>query len=161
MADEANGITPDHIEFRFLAEGRAVQQVLRGAVASFSRHMSGDDVGTLELILAEVLNNVVEHAYANLPPGLVTLSLWRHDGSLVCEVEDGGMPMPGLRLPDGQPQPVPKDIQDFAEGGWGWVLIRALTTDLRYARLRDANHLSFRVPLGADRDRRRWGVSNA
>lgn len=138
-----------YVQLRFQADGSQIRQVLRRAVGSFSPDLTQDDAGTLELVLAEVLNNIVEHAYAGRSPGPVVLSLRRLDGGLTCQVEDQGLPMPGLRLPEGKMQPVADELRDLAEGGWGWALIRALTADLRYDRRQDVNHLSFRVPLAS------------
>ena len=137
----------DHLQLRFQADGSEVRQVLRRAVRRFADAISAEDIGTLELVLAEVLNNVVEHAYASRPPGPVRLSLQRQGISLTCQVEDEGAPMPGLRPPEGGLRHFTGNIQDLAEGGWGWALIRALTADLRYARHRNINQLSFRLPL--------------
>jgi hypothetical protein len=41
------------------------------------------------------------------------------------------------------------NLPDLAEGGWGWALIRAMTTDLSYVRCDDRNLLTFQVPLSA------------
>ena len=137
----------DHAQFRFQAKGSEVRKVLRRAVARFNRQISSEDAGTLELTLAEILNNIVEHAYADIPPGPVVLSLHRQGGSLTCQIEDHGHPMPGLRLPEGRMQDLASEIMDIAEGGWGWALIRAMTTGLEYERLHNTNRLTFRLPL--------------
>ena len=141
------GVMKYCVRFRFRADGSQIRKVLRRAVARFARQISSEDAGTLELTLAEVLNNIVEHAYADLPPGPVVLSLHRQGCSIACQVEDEGHPMPGLQLPEGRMQEVASDIMDLAEGGWGWALIRAMTADLHYERLEDTNRLTFQVPL--------------
>ncbi|MBC7142968.1 MAG: ATP-binding protein [Rhodobacteraceae bacterium] len=137
----------DLFHIAFLAEPNAVRDALRRAVARFARRITSEDAGTLELALAEVLNNVAEHGYADLPPGPVRLDLRRADGALECLVEDEGHPMPGLVLPEGSPQPVAATVEGLAEGGWGWALIRDLTTDILYTRDDGRNRLTFRIPL--------------
>lgn len=133
--------------FDFLAEPHEVRRVLRGAVARFARRLTAEDAGTFEVALAEVLNNVVEHAHAGIAPSRVSLILRREPGALWCRVEDGGHPMPG-RLPPGADGPAPgADPAGLPEGGWGWILIRALATDIGYERLADRNLLTFRVQL--------------
>ena len=97
---------------------------------------------TAELALAEVLNNITEHAYANRP-GLIRVSLQRSVAGLCCEIVDCGAGMPGGRLPGGR---FP-DLADLPEGGFGWGLIRALTQDLRYVRTAGENRLTFLIPL--------------
>ena len=44
-------------------------------------------------------------------------------------------------------QPVAATVEGLAEGGWGWALIRDLTTDIRYTREDGRNRLTFRIPL--------------
>ncbi len=127
----------------FLAEPNAVRDALRCAVARFARRITQEDAGTLELALAEVLNNVAEHGYADLPPGPVQLDLKWAGGALHCLVEDEGHPMPGLVLPHGSLQPIAETVEGLAEGGWGWALIRDLTTDIRYVREAGRNRLTF------------------
>lgn len=134
------------LQFRFSATEGAVRPVLRQALRCFADRLSEEDAGNLELTLAEVLNNIVEHAYAGRPPGYVRLAVTRESTAVFCRVEDDGQPMPGLRLPEGAIAPVADRIEDMAEGGWGWALIRALTYDLAYERCIGRNHLTFRVP---------------
>lgn len=93
-----------------------------------------------ELVLAEVLNNVVEHAYDG-QGGRIILSLRRGRGWLSVRVADRGRPYPGGTLPDDiLPEP-------DAEGGFGWGLIRALASGIAYRRAGEWNVLVFRVPL--------------
>ncbi|MBS0563903.1 MAG: ATP-binding protein [Proteobacteria bacterium] len=154
----------DRAAFHFRAETGEVRAVLRRAVARFARQITAEDAGALELVLAEVLNNVVEHAYAHRPAGEIRLSLWRAPARLHCLVEDLGRALPGLSPPDddlpgdGTPDRCPPDdcartcacrVRDLAEGGWGWSLIRALTEDLGYERTGKANRLRFAVPLAS------------
>lgn len=107
--------------------------------------------GAAELVLAEALNNIVEHAYA-AAPGQIELTLERTDGGLVCRIVDHGRPMPGEALPEGRAPAANAvaDPADLPEGGWGWGLIRALAQDLHYARRDGQNHLSFRLASTGD-----------
>ena len=129
----------------------ALQQVLASSVFAAPRCVGPtqtaleDDLrGTAEIVLAEVLNNIVEHAYAD-QAGDITLRLVRHDGEVHCTVSDTGAPMPGLCLPEGRFQPL-KDLADLPEGGFGWFLIRSLTEGLAYQRSKGRNRLSFQLP---------------
>ena len=97
-----------------------------------------------EIVLAEVMNNVVEHAYAQRQ-GDITLEIDPNPSGLVCQIRDSGAPMPGLALPQGQFQALDR-IDDLPEGGFGWFLIRSLTRDLTYHRHEGGNHLSFLLP---------------
>lgn len=99
-----------------------------------------DGNAVAELVLAEVLNNVVEHAYCG-QGGRIDLSLRRKGGCLSIRVADRGRPYSGGALPaDVSPRP-------DAEGGFGWGLIRALASGIAYRRVGPWNVLVFRVPL--------------
>lgn len=130
----------------FTAGDRATRRVLEDLVAGLSlAGITGDDLATVELILAEALNNVVEHAYADAP-GPVDLLVERHRRGLSCRISDTGRPMPNGDAPD-PPLPTIAPPTDIPEGGFGWHIIRCLTTDLSYKRDGARNTLSMLVPL--------------
>ncbi len=115
-------------------------------------NLSGDHRGTAEVVLAEVLNNIAEHAYAG-GPGKIAVALRQTGAGLHCQVTDDGAAMPGGTLPagnhpaqrSGRPDLPLHDLPlaDLPEGGFGWHLIRRLTQDLHYARVGGQNRLSF------------------
>ena len=108
--------------------------------------LSDDSRGSAELVLAEVLNNVAEHAYPE-GQGPVSISLVRAAAGISCLIVDQGAPMPGGALPAGQPPPAQDAaLEDMPEGGFGWLLIRSLTQDLAYLRTGGCNRLSFTLP---------------
>lgn len=108
--------------------------------------LTDDGRGTAELVLAEVLNNVAEHAYAD-GPGPVEVTLTPGPGGIACLVVDRGMAMPGGQLPAGRLPGGPElALEDLPEGGFGWHLIRTLTEDLHYQRAGGCNQLSFLLP---------------
>ncbi len=109
--------------------------------------VSQEHAGAVEIVLAEALNNVVEHSYAGHASGLIELSMRRHRSKLTFMIRDEGHPMPGGGAPGGQPQALDVSVDNLPEGGFGWFLIRALTQDLRYRRDGDRNELRFEIPL--------------
>ena len=141
--------TRHHADFHwaFRADPQEVRGTLRRAVDYFSDQITPDEAGRLELVLAEVLNNVVEHGYAGLAAGPIAVNIARDPEALWCQITDQGGPMPGVTLPDGRMQPVAECVADLAEGGWGWALIHELTCDLTYRRSAHTNSVSFRVPV--------------
>lgn len=121
----------------------AVRDALRAILAApLLDGLDADARGSAELVLAEVLNNVVEHAYAGAP-GDIDLRLGLRPGGLLCLVRDRGRPMPGGDLPEGRLPAIRP--HDPPEGGFGWHLIRSLACDLRYRRAGGRNHLRFRL----------------
>ncbi len=102
-----------------------------------------DSRGTAEIVLAEVLNNVVEHAYA-AGLGGVDLTLRLLERGLCCRIRDHGAPMPGLELPPGRPVECGGEPP---EGGFGWFMIRSLARNLRYCRGGRWNELCFLLPV--------------
>jgi len=102
---------------------------------------------TLELVLAEVLNNIVEHACAKRPESLVSVTIRCTGHWLRIETRDPGRPMPGQkpplsRMPDPSLPPA-----CLPEGGFGWPLIFQLAERVVYRRIGNDNHLSLQIPV--------------
>ena len=110
--------------------------------------LSTEDASAVEIVLAEALNNIVEHAYPPEHPGDVKLVLRHGRAGLLIEIRDKGKPMPNGRTPDGAhpADAVPK--RPMPEGGYGWFLIGQLARDIVYDRENGENFLIFRMPLG-------------
>lgn len=139
MAD----IRPD-IHLVIASDQLAVRQALAELLAAPSLcSMECDLRGRVEIVLAEVLNNIVEHAYAH-HQGEISLELSTDPTGIACCIQDSGAEMPGLILPEGKL--APHDPDDLPEGGFGWFLIRTLTEDLSYRRHGGTNELRFRLP---------------
>ena len=106
----------------------------------------------VEIVLAEVLNNIVEHAFPapqehHAAARIITLDLHAHGAALHCTIRDEGAAMPALCLPPGHCPDLGTAPENLPEGGFGWFLIRSLTCDLRYVREPGCNRLSFAIPL--------------
>lgn len=121
--------------------------VRQALCALFTPLMSGpisqDARDTAQLVLAEALNNIVEHAYANTP-GEIEVTIEFSSKGLTCSITDCGLPMPDEHLPEGH-LPYPLNSEDLPEGGFGWHLIRTLSEDLDYSRIGGRNRLTFRI----------------
>lgn len=117
---------------------RALQDIhASGILATLSAAVTS----SAEIVLAEVLNNIVEHAYAKCA-GDIRIAISCDKSGLACCLTDWGAAMPGLALPKGDLQPLGQTAA-LPEGGFGWFLIRSLATDLTYHRLGNENRLSF------------------
>ena len=104
----------------------------------------GDDRGAVEIVLAEVLNNIVEHAYGRSGKGPIAIGCHAKDGRLDISITDKGQSMPRNCLTPLQ-KPQTDDLPP--ENGFGWTLIHALTDEVIYRRSEDRNHLELRLPL--------------
>ncbi len=125
-------------------EPLAVRDGLRVICGSeLAKGLTEDERGTMEIVLAEVLNNIVEHAYSE-NPGEIEVALKLSFDSLAVTVVDHGLPMPGGDAPAGKLKPI-GDFDDLPEGGFGWHLIRTLSRELVYQRENGQNRLSFRL----------------
>lgn len=140
---------PSLIEKQFPADyrwvRRAIHEVEDDLVAA---GISSSDIGSLAIVLAEALNNVVEHAFDNNKDGVITLQIRARSKSLVFEIRDRGLPMPKGKAPVGShPMGDIRQLDKMPEGGYGWFLIRELVQDLVYDRQGGENMLLFRYRL--------------
>jgi serine/threonine-protein kinase RsbW len=127
-----------------------VRAALASLLADLRRARVGaEDLGTIELVMAEALNNVVEHAYREQPDRQFDLCCELRDGDVAFRITDAGEPMPGLALPAGKLPSADQPTDDLPEGGFGWHLIHMLTEDLVYRRSEDLNRTSFVISLSA------------
>lgn len=123
----------------------ALDRVMSGLGAM---HLTDDDASTVELVLAEVLNNVSRHAYADDPHGVIELHLIQTGCGLSGRVIDEGIGMPCRGLPPGiEPDPC-RPLDQLAEGGFGWFLIHRLTRNPTYMRVASRNVFWFGIDVG-------------
>ncbi|MHA6344479.1 ATP-binding protein [Roseivivax sp. CAU 1761] len=145
---------------------------VRGAVTALEAALAaagsaGPAAGQAALVVAEALNNIVEHAFAEaaapagpqssagdlagrgLPAGRIGLRCSQLQGRMRVQLRDTGRAMPGLALPAGAAPDLAAAPDDLPEGGFGWFLIHALTADLGYRRRAGFNILEFTLDLDA------------
>ena len=109
-----------------------------------------EEKGTIELVLAEAMNNIVEHAYPpGDQPGPICLTCTPEADGLRFLIKDTGRPMPNGVSPIGLPVDLNVDFNDLPEGGFGWFLIKDLAKDVVYHRVDEANQLTFRLSLAS------------
>lgn len=107
-----------------------------------------EESGTFELVMAEALNNVVEHGYPDPSQGgPIKIDCTHKSNGLHVHIIDQGLPMPDGKTPLGLAAEVDVDFMDMPEGGFGWFLIKDLAKDVRYERQGDKNYLRMRVAI--------------
>lgn len=147
MQNAATPLSDQNLQLEIPSNNLSVRQAL-GKVLSLT--LSAEEKSVVEIVLAEVLNNIVEHAYQEKPTGRIDLSVDQSDTGLRVQVQDEGLP-----LPEGLPNaPVEHnltcEVSDLPEGGFGWLLVRELTEELQYERRDGRNILSFKIPKPED-----------
>ena len=128
------------------AKQASVEKAIRALTDDDRFRGAGPDLmSSLEIILAEALNNVVEHSCVGLCDAWFRLS-FEFDGSTVSVlIEDDGRPMPGTELPEGLAPSLSVSRNDLPEGGFGWFLIRSICSDVRYIRDGSINRLELKL----------------
>lgn len=140
------------VHILFPSDPLAVRSALGGVLHGLGfLGLSDDARGTLELVLAEAMNNVVEHAHGGRDDGLIELRV-SHDAGraasvIVCELIDDGAAMPEGALAPPRAPAVDAGVEALPEGGFGWLVIRQLARGIDYARRDGRNRLRFEIDL--------------
>lgn len=134
------------------ARPQEVRDTLADIRRRFSAEVSEDTLGRLELVLAEVMNNVAEHGQsaARAPVPSIHVVIVCHGRGLACAITDDGRSLPQECL---LPRHLPQFTgADAPEGGFGWYLIQDLTQALCYYREEPRNFLAFNIPFADSPD---------
>jgi serine/threonine-protein kinase RsbW len=126
--------------------------VLGASVWLAQRNVEDASVSEAALVLAEALNNVVEHAYGFSEDGRISVFLACKGRDLRIVIKDCGRDFAGV-LPDVQMTDQDCALEDLPEGGFGWFLIKTLAKDVQFSRDGHLNRLalSLRVAPAAGR----------
>ena len=114
--------------------------------------LTEEEKSSVEIVLAEALNNIVEHAYpVPAPDQPIDINCNMRSDGLHVTIEDKGHPMPDGKAPIGMAQNLDVDLMDLPEGGFGWFLIQDLAKDVRYQRHETINRLDLRIAISMQR----------
>ena len=102
--------------------------------------------GMIELVVAEALNNICEHAYCGRPDGQIALEASHYDGQVRVVLRDRGREHDGGTPPQGHRPPTMGPTARLPEGGFGWFLIRELTVSQHFVRRGGENRLELTFP---------------
>lgn len=132
----------------FASDPESFGQLIEGLTQAIAGlHPNRDELHNLEILLAEILNNIAEHAYCERNDCPIELLVWRTNGGITCNVIDRGQEMPGGILPPAQNHALNCDRSDLPEGGFGWALVRTIARDLGYERIGGTNVLHFKFTI--------------
>lgn len=121
------------IRFR-ASELEARQCLLDVTTRLAAQGLHAETVQNVEIVLAEAINNIVEHAYAGVPEGHIDLQCYPVEAQLMICLQDTGQPLPQDQIPPAVLAPLSSERSDLPEGGFGWFLIQSLATAVRYER---------------------------
>lgn len=109
--------------------------------------LTSEDVQAVRLAVEEACSNVVDHGYAGLPPGLLSLSFHLVAADVLeAQVCDQAPPF----HPEEAHQPdLLSDSDDRPIGGLGWFFIKQVMTEVAYTSQPEGNCLSLRRKLAA------------
>lgn len=138
---------------RAAANEMSVRALLAGMRARLRAHgLPETACGTVEIVLAEALNNIVEHAYDGTEGGEIALQAVLGPDGLTVTLSDHGAALPAPGLPAGHLPELGTGTAALPEGGFGWFLIRSLTREVHHAREAGANRLTLRFDLTVSGD---------
>ena len=141
---------PIVFDYDFQSGEMAVREALEHVLEKLAPlDLTVEETGTVELVMAEVLNNIVEHAYADKPDGgIINMRCSKKPDGLTVFIKDTGKMMPDGKLPTGTLASLEVDLDDLPEGGFGWFLIQNLAKDVTYERVGNQNVLKMRIVVG-------------
>ena len=151
MNKSANG-SPDieplckvHLRSGTTTTRRALEKVLH---ALEGLKLDSEERHTVELVVAEALNNIVEHAYPETGNGgPIDIECTHRANGLHFAFFDEGQAMPDGTVPFASLPDLGLETEDLPDGGFGWFIINELAKDVVYERVADRNELRLRIAV--------------
>ncbi|MGR3289872.1 MAG: ATP-binding protein [Paracoccaceae bacterium] len=132
----------------FTSDPESVATVIQVLIdAIFDHCHQAETVSDIEIVVTEVINNIVEHAYANRPGMPADISAVAVGSCIEFTLTDRGVELPNHKLPTGNSNHSFSNISELPEGGFGWDLIYSLANNIRYVRKGGENCLTFSVTI--------------
>ena len=115
---------------KFLSAQQLVSDNVADAIAWVRKHGIHDDVaGSIEMVLAEALNNIVEHAYLYRAGEQIEMDLILGADALELTLTDQGEKLPGI--PQKREMKVDASrMEALPEGGVGWFWLSSFTESI-------------------------------
>ncbi len=131
----------------------SVRQLLVDLRNQLGRALPPDAMGRVELVLAEIMNNIVNHGAPDSGrqddrrARSIHISVACHTNGVACAILDDGAVLPARCLSPPTRQASRARALTLPEGGFGWLIIHDLTQSLAYFREEGFNLLAFNVPM--------------
>ena len=138
-------VTPPGFVFRSrLQTSQEPVSTLLNEIAHWMAQIGALDnkITNVQIVLAEVLNNVIEHGFESENSGTVEIEIKVFDDSLVIQVSDNGMEFTPPNITQTPLQDI-TDIDGLPEGGFGWFLIHEITSSFEFYRMDNKNYLTL------------------
>ena len=103
------------------------------------------DLGEVELVLAEVLNNIAENGGRESLNHSISLK-WHTSDGLCINVIDAGRCIPTGTITNAPMPNLDTEIDNLPEGGFGWALVDILCSKVRSIRRGSLNTLRLNFP---------------
>ncbi len=126
-------------QFSCRATEQSVRQVLIQIRCVLSDAALSEDLqSTVEIAVAEGLNNIVEHAMPDMAQACIDIEMHIDTAKVCVSVEDPGAPFPG-HIPPSAEVNLSVPVSDLPEGGFGWAMIHALAERVDVSRSNQKN----------------------
>jgi serine/threonine-protein kinase RsbW len=147
QAKSTDAPSPDpEAPLRYPAQQDSVVQALEKLRQVPWQNDAGPDLmSSLQIVLAEALNNIIEHSCSDLTNTWFRLDCDFDGDAVSVVIEDNGRPMPGAALPEGLAPSLSVPTEDLPEGGFGWFLIRSICSNVCYTRDGSINRLELEL----------------
>ena len=127
-------------QLRTLEDFDSVRIGLGKFMRSLETSNTQHDLGEVELVLAEVLNNIAEHGGIESLNHPISLK-WHTSDRLCINVIDAGQFIPTGTITNAQMPDLETEISDLPEGGFGWALVDILCSKVHAKRRGSFNTL--------------------
>ena len=139
--EEAHAVAAYTLDYRLAPTFQDVRRVCLAVEAKLNASgLDSAGAGRIALVCAEAMNNVIEHATPDPEAGWVDLSLQVGPRCRIC-LKDNGRPMPNGTLPARPQRGALPERSAMPEGGFGWLMLYALSESIHYTRVNGINEL--------------------
>ena len=124
---------------------KSSQHLVAGVLNEISLWMtqagtSDEKITNVQIVLVEALNNIIEHGSDCEGSSLIDIEITVSNNIIVAQLRDSGIKFTPPEIMQ-SPLQYNDDLNDFPEGGFGWFLIRKITSSVEFTRTAGKNHL--------------------